>query len=300
MKEKRTLTRREFIKRSSLTAAGAAGSSLFLASPQPVRSETAQTPVILIRDKAVLDDSGKPSYEAIARMMDAAVTTLVDEKEPIKAWQKIVKPEDRVGIKSNVWDYLPTPGELEQAIKKRLIDAGVGEENIKIQDRGLFKDEFFLNATALINTRPLRSHHWSGVGSLIKNYITFVPKPYEYHGDSCADLAALWKLPAVSGKTRLNILVMLTPLFHGVGPHHFNPRYIWNYYGLLVGFDPVALDAVGVRIFQNKRRAFFGEDRPLLPPPKHIFLADTRHHLGTADMDRIKLIKLGYGEDILI
>jgi hypothetical protein len=157
-----------------------------------------------------------------------------------------------------------------------------------------------MNATALINARPMRTHHWSGVGSLIKNYIQFVKKPHEFHPDSCADLATIWKLPLVKGKTRLNILVLFTPLFHGIGPHHFSTKYTWAYKGILLGLDPVAVDSVGVRILMAKRREFFKEERPLNPPPKHIFLADTRHHLGTADPGKIDLIKLGWKEHILL
>jgi hypothetical protein len=60
-------------------------------------------------------------------------------------------------------------------------------------------------ATALINARPMRSHHWAGVGSLIKNYIMFIPEPISIHPDSCADLASIWDLPVVKGKTRLKV-----------------------------------------------------------------------------------------------
>ena len=128
----------------------------------------------------------------------------------------------------------------------------------------------------------------------------FVKKPYKYHPDSCADLAKIWKLPIIEGKTRLNILVLLTPLFHGIGPHHFSPQYTWTYKGLLLGFDPVAVDTMGVRILMAKRREYFKEDRPLNPLPKHIFLADTRHHLGAADIEKINLIKLGWKENLLL
>lgn len=93
---------------------------------------------------------------------------------------------------------------------------------------------------------------------------------------------------------------MLTPQFHSVGPHNFNPKYVWQYKGLLVGFDPVAVDATGLRIIEARRRDFFGEDRPLSPPAKHILLADTRWLLGTADPRNIDLIKLGYTEASLI
>ena len=146
----------------------------------------------------------------------------------------------------------------------------------------------------------MRFHHWSGVGSLIKNYIMFVPDPDNYHDNACARLATIWDNPLVKGKTRLNVLVMLTPQFHGVGPHSFNPRYVWPYYGLMVGVDPVAVDAAGLRIIQAKRNDFFGEDKPLSPPATHIALADTRYHLGTADQNKIELIKIGYEKDIFI
>lgn len=128
----------------------------------------------------------------------------------------------------------------------------------------------------------------------------FVNNPWAYHGDSCADLAKIWKEQGLDKKTRLNVLVMLTPLFHGIGPHHFNRNYIWQYNGLLVGFDPVAVDSIGVQILQAKRKDFFGEDRPLNPPAKHITLAETRHHLGIANPDNIEVIKMGWEKDILV
>lgn len=100
--------------------------------------------------------------------------------------------------------------------------------------------------------------------------------------------------------TRLNILVMITPLFHGVGPHHFNEKYTWRYNGLILGFDPVAVDATGLRIIEAHREEYFGEERPISPSPHHIQLADTKHNLGNADPDKIDLVKLGWKEGILV
>jgi hypothetical protein len=297
MKHK-VLTRREFLK--GTTSAAFAG-ALYLSFPEKLFPKVEKRArVVLVRNKDVLDKFGKPKEIVVQHMLDEAVTTLLNEKDPILAWKKIVKSTDIVGIKSNVWRFLPTPRELEIAIKRRVIETGVPEMNIGIRDRGLLEDSIFLNATSLINVRPLRTHNWSGVGSLIKNYIMFVKRPSRYHHDSCADLASIWKLPLVHGKTRLNILVLFTPLFHGIGPHHFNPKYTWAYKGLLVGFDPVAVDSVGVQILLAKRKDFFGEFRPLNPPPKHIFMADSRHQLGTADPEKIDLIKIGWKDSILI
>lgn len=294
------ITRRKFIRDASMTALG---SSLFMGAPSVVSSKEKEgkvTTVVLIRNKDVLDKDGKINYSVIMEMMDSAIVQLTGKGTPLDAWKTLIKPNDIVGIKTNIWQHLSTPHELELVLKKSVMEVGVLEKNIGIRDRGLWKDELFKKATALINVRPMRSHNWSGVGSLIKNYISFDPKPWTYHNDSCADLAKLWQLPLVKGKTRLNVLVMLTPQFHGVGPHAFNPKYIWKYYGLLVGTDPVAVDSLGVRIIQNKRKEYFKENRPLNPPPKHILLADTRHHLGTADPGKINLVKIGYKQELLI
>ena len=297
--EKNGLTRRDFLKATSTAAVAGA---LFMGDPRDVFGRVAEkkTRVVLVRDKDVLDETGNINPDVLERMLDTAVTELLKERDPAKAWKRLVKPEDVVGIKTNQWGHLPTPKALERAIEKRVIGAGVSQENISIRDQGLLDDEIFVKSTALINVRPLRTHHWSGVGSLIKNYIMFSRTPWSYHDDSCADLAKLWSLPEVAGKTRLNILVVLTPLFHGVGPHHFNPEYTWLYGGLLVGIDPVAVDSTGVRILLAKRREYFGEDRPLNPPPKSIYMADTRHHLGTADPEKIELLRLGWEEGSLV
>jgi hypothetical protein len=294
---KKVITRRNFLRVAAMTPfAGAMASSLKAGGkPSPDKAK-----VVLVRDRNALISFNNPHPEVIRKMLDEAVTTLLGEKDPVDAWKKLIKPSDIVGIKSNVWRYIPTGRVIEQAIKRRVMDAGVPDGRIDISDRGVRRSRVFQEATALINVRPARTHHWSGLGTCLKNYVTFVSDIPDYHPDSCADLARLWFLPQTKGKTRLNILIMLHPLFHGIGPHHFSRQYTWEYNGILVGKDPVAVDATGLRIMQAKRREFFGRERHLAVPAKHIFLADTRHGLGVSDPDRIDLIKLGYKEGILI
>jgi len=296
--KKKCITRRDFLRDG---ATFAVASSLMLQLPEKVfAQEEKKSRVVLIRHPDVLGKNKLPREDIIGEMLTQAVTTLMDTSHAEQAWKKLIRPTDIVGIKSNVWHYLATPPALERAISQGLKTTGVSEKNIGIDDRGVLSNSIFQKATALINVRPLRTHHWSGVGTLLKNYIMFVKNPSAYHGDTCADLAKIWNLPVVRGKTRLNILVLLTPLFHSVGPHSFNPQYTWPYQGLLVGLDPVAVDSTGVRILIAKRRDYFQEDRPLNPPAKHVFLADTRHHLGVADPAKIELIKLGWQEDSFI
>ncbi len=228
------------------------------------------------------------------------MAALTGNEDPLAGWKSLFGPSDTVGIKSNVWRFLATPAELEDAMRARLIDAGVPAARIAVDDRGVLQNPIFADATALINVRPMRTHHWAGVGSLLKNYIMFSPRPDSWHGDSCADLAGLWDLPIVKGKTRLNVLVMLTPLFHSKGPHDFAPEYTWRYGGLLVGTDPVATDATGLRILEARRREHFGTDLPFATSPKHVQVAETKFGLGVADPARIDLIRIGWTEGRLV
>ena len=293
-----SITRRDFLKVAS--AAPLAGAFIpALKAGTPAAPEE-KVRVVLVRDPSPLGSGGAPPADVVQKMLDDAVCTLLGEKDAVRAWKAIIRPEDVVGIKTNAWRYIPTTVEVEQAIKRRVMDAGVAEDNIGIDDRGVLRNPVFQRATALVNARPFRTHHWSGVGGLIKNYIMFVPSPPAYHGDTCADLATLWNLPMVKGKTRLNVLVMFTPLFHGVGPHHYSKEYTWEYKGLIVSRDPVAADVTGLRILQARRREYFGDDRPFQMTPHHVFLADTRHHLGVSDINRIELVKLGWQEGALI
>ena len=296
MINKKDLSRREFVSRAT-TIAG----SFYLGLPwTDVKGDTKKSRVILIRDEKILDHLLRPDSSRLEKMLDTAVSELLDENDHRKAWGQLIQSEDIVGIKTNQWNRLATPPALEAILKNKVLQCGVKEKNISIDDRGIRSNSVFQRSTALINVRPMRTHAWSGLGSLIKNYIMFVDSPSAYHGDSCADLATIWKLPVTKGKTRLNILVMLTPLFHGIGPHHYNPEYVWPYNGLIVGIDPVAVDATGMRIIQAKREEFFKEIRPINPPPKHILVAETRHQLGVADAGKIDLVRLGWEKDSLI
>jgi hypothetical protein len=288
------LTRRDFLRGTTVAVLG---SSLGFSQDTTVAKKTR---VVLIRHRDVLDENQKINPEILQIMLDEGVMKLLGESDPVKAFQKLVKPGETVGIKTNVWSYLPTPPELETALKRRLIDAGVAPDRIGLDDHTVRTNPLFVQATSLINAAPLRTHYLAGVCGCIKNYIMFAESQPAYHPDSCADLGSLFKLPQVQGKTRLNVLCVLTPQFHGRGPHNFNRRYVWSYKGLIVALDPVAVDAVGLRLIMAKRREVLGKAQELPPVPKHIQLADTRHGIGTSDMNAIEFIKLGWAEDILI
>jgi len=292
------VNRREFFKiGSGAAAAGVLGRS---ASAGEARPAAPVSRVVLVREQGVIGDDDSLDGELLHDMLNRAVATLFEEPTATAGWRHVVSPTDVVGIKTNVWSNLRTPPELEQAIRAEVIKVGVESKNVAIDDRGVLENPVFEKATALINTRPMRTHNWSGLGTCLKNMIMFVPRPPEYHGDSCAPLGALWKLPQIEGKVKLNILVMLTPQFHGVGPHSFSKEYVWPYRGLIVGVDPVAVDATGARIIQARRDLYFGEPTPISPPAHHIEIAGSRYGLGVSDPDAIDLVRLGWRDEALI
>lgn len=289
------VTRRDFIRGATLAVLGAA-----VGFSQESLTPIKKSRVILIRHPEALDENSQFNEQVIQQMLDEAVMKLLDQNDPVAAFRQLIKPDDIVGIKSNVWSYLPTPPQVEKAVKTRLIDAGVKEEHIAIDDHNVRTNPIFVKSTALINARPLRTHYLAGVSGCIKNYIMFGESQPSYHPNNCAELGSLFHLPQVKGKTRLNVLCALTPQFHGRGPHHFSRRYVWNYKGLIVGQDPVAVDTIGLKLIMAKRRQEFGPAQELPPVPKHIQIADTKYGLGTSDINRIELIKLGWSEEAMI
>ena len=290
-------TRRDFIRSSTgLAVAGVVGSG----HAGPTEEHQVRSRVVLVRDRRVVADDGTIDGEVLHGMLNRGLVALLESEDSATAWTKLFGSEDVVGIKSNVWSRLPTPPALETAIRSELEAAGVPSAKISVEDRGVRRDPVMTGATALINVRPMRTHHWSGLGTCIKNVITFVPRPSDYHADACASLGALWQLPEIKDKVRLNVLVMLTPQFHSVGPHSFSEKFVWTYGGLLLGTEPAPVDAVGSWIIEAKREQFFGKPKPIAPPPHHIQIAGDRYGLGATSREGIELIRLGWNDGALI
>jgi hypothetical protein len=295
-KERHVYTRRDFLRHTAATAAATVLATHIVAEGKPESERRSR--VVLMRHPDALDRDHKPNAKIIQAMLDEGVKTLLGIEDTVEAWRQLIEPTDLVGIKSNVWAYLPTPQEVEDAIYRRIVGLGLRENRIRIDDRGARKS--LSDCTRLINVRPLRTHHWSGIGGCLKNYIMFVPLPFRYHSNACAKLGYIWTLPAVKDKTRLNVLVALRPLFHGRGPHHYSPKYLWDYKGILISSDPVAVDSVAVRLLSAKRRDYFGEDTPFPKLTHHVAYADVRYNVGVSDPKRIDLIKVGWMEGVLI
>lgn len=257
---------------------------------EPKQSQ--ESMVVIIRDEKALNEKKEADIEVLRQMLDQAIIKVSGEKKAENGWRILFNQKDFVGIKYTHcgWMRVHTHLELVEAVKGRLKDIGIGEDSIVAKDQGLP----FEKCTALINMPSIKAHPLTGIAVSLKNYINFNRgKESTYHHGGSANLGEIWKMPGVQGKTRMVIVDALTPYF-GPGPQ-IDPRYYWDFRGIVVGKDPVAVDTVCLKMVQERRNAFKGESWPLSPPPISIEEADKKYELGTSDPEKIIVIRLGWG-----
>jgi hypothetical protein len=292
MKKKVVVTRRDFIRGTVGAALGATllGSAWLEGSDQG----SGRSSVVIVRDQNVMDASMKVDKQVVARMLEQTLVKVTGKVDAKAAWLSLVKPTDLIGLVPTPF-LNPTHDEVIDAVRDSLVAAGIPADRI-IHAQGRSVD--LVPITALISMPGLKAHWLTGIGTVIKNYILYSGAPRNYHYQDSAKLGEIWNLPQVKGKTRLVLVDALHPLCDK-GPQP-DPRYKWAYNGLIAGMDPVAVDAVGLKIITAKREALRGEPWPLSPPPICIEAADKVYKLGTCDLGKIDIHTIGWKQDLLI
>ncbi len=292
MSERRVVSRRDFMRG---TAGAAVGISLFGVD---LAGAVAQGPrsakVIIVRDRRALDERHDVNAAVLREMLEETVRRVTGHASPRDAWRSLVAPQDTVGLVPTP-HLNPTHQELVTAVRVALADAGVPGERVRLAQGGPEKAEA---CTALISLPALKAHWLTGIGTVLKNYITFSGHPSRYHEENNDRLGEIWGLPHVRGKTRLVLVDALRPLCDK-GPQP-DPRYLWDFKGLVAGTDPVAVEAVCLKIITAKRQALRGEPWPLSPPPLCVAMADRRYGLGTCNLEEITIERIGWREEALI
>jgi len=291
MTEFRHLTRRDFMRDGAL---GALALGAGIALPRHASAADAKSLVAIVRDERVQSDQNTVDPAALKKMLDETVKIATGESTGAAGWKKLVKPDDVVGLVST--NHLnKTHPEVVEAVREALLAAGVPADNVRAVQGKTAEAE---TCTALIALPALKAHWFTGIGTVLKNYITFSGKASTYHNAGSVNLGEIWLLPVVKGKTRLVIVDALRPLF-AQGPQ-VNPQYLWNYNGLIAGADPIAVETLALRIIQAKRHAFRNEPWELTPPPLCVAAADEKFHLGTSDPAKIDIKTAGWEKDLLV
>ncbi|MFW6140519.1 MAG: DUF362 domain-containing protein [Acidobacteriota bacterium] len=286
------VTRRDFIRG---TVGAALGFSLM--GPAWLKGTLGnmnRSSVVIVRDKNAMDTDLKADKNILKKMLEQTLFSVTGEDSMNEAWLKLVSPEDVIGLVPTPL-MNPTHDELIEVVKESLVSAGVPEDNIRnAQGRSVNLKPI----TALISIPGLKAHWLTGIGTVIKNYILYSGAPRNYHYQDSTKLGEIWQLPEVKGKTRLILVDALHPVCDK-GPQ-VDPRYRWAYNGLIAGIDPVAVDAVCLKIILAKRQELRGEPWPLSPPPICIEAADKVYKLGTSDLNNIDIKSIGWDQDLLI
>ena len=290
--EKHIITRRDFVRGTVGATLGVAAMGGSLEASRVAPPPTSH--VVLVREQWVLDEQHAVNPGILRIMLRNVLMKVTGKPDMNSAWRSLVKTDDVVGLVAT--DHLnKTHSELIELVQSSLMEAGVPQSNIRNAQGGPEKAR---SCTALIALPALKAHWLTGIGTVLKNYITLSGNPSSYHAANNANLGEIWNMPHVKGKTRLVLVDALRPLCDK-GPQP-DPRYLWDYKGLIAGTDPVAVEAVSLQVILQKRHALRGEPWPLSPPPLCVEMADTKYGLGTCRLERIQLDRIGWTADVLV
>ena len=286
------ITRRDFLKGT----VGVAGLALY-GAPVLGAANEAKGPksiVAIARSAQALTSDLQVNTSVATEILRTSVAQAAGTATAEEAWKKLFQPSDIVGIVTSK-AVNPTHMELVDLIKAELKSAGVPEANFRMPGRDA---QTVKECTALIALPALKAHWLTGIGTVLKLYIMYSGKASSYHNEDSAKLGEIWNLDFIKGKTKLVLIDALRPTCDK-GPQ-VDPRYQWVYGGIIASTDPVASDAVGLKIIQTKRDEIKGEPWPLSPPPVCVEAADKQYGLGTSDLAKIEIKKSGWSEGWLV
>lgn len=282
--------------------------------------------VVYARHTGVWDGDAL-SVEVINQMLDASITNLTGLNDATEAWAALFRTDERIAIKVNTirnssyWTHLS----LVDAVTEKLQVIGIAPEQIVIFDRftselenagfqinqngagvrcygqdgnytsgytimeqNIGLSSILLECDALINIPLLKQHSITGVSFGMKNHYGTFDQPGRFHGQRAATaIPQLNGLEPIKDRTRL----IIGDVFDVVqsGWYHSAPGD-----AILMSFDPVAHDAVGLQIYIDTMTAA-GNDRAVAAATR---LADgwllngTEMGLGTNNFDNIDVVEV--------
>lgn len=350
--ETREISRRELITKGAKIAGGIAAASYLISDAlnasadvkwadekEKPKTEEAQNDqkgvkqsgkarIVQVQDTKSVDSSGEGRDGPVNNMVMKGIIQLTGETDKARAWRKIARNGQRVGIKVNciAGRGLSTQVPVVMAIVDGLKLAGVLERDILIWDRsdgelnragytiqkgvgslrcygtpGYESQMNDINGTkfklskilteeidVLINVPIMKDHGSSGVTLSMKNHYGSHNNPGDHHGNNCDPHIANINSHQVIRQKTKLIVVDALRAQCNGGPSD-KARWKWNPGIILMGFDPVAIDRIGGDII-DQRRAETGVN-PLGNSHSHIVTA-SKLGLGVEDRKMIDIQKI--------
>lgn len=277
--------------------------------------------VVAVRHAEACSGPDDIAADVVKQMLDAAIVGLTGIEDAQGAWRTLFDPTERIAIKVNTIGRYTTTVPLAYAVAEKLQAIGVVAENIVIFDRRTDElqragytinedgpgvrcqatrdyreprevagttqqlSDILLDCDALINLPLLKQHGFSGVSFAMKNHYGSINRPSSIHFDHCAPgIAGLNALPEIRDRTRLIIGDALR-----ICPFNWDQAVVGN--TLLMSFDPVAHDYVGMQILTSWLSANGGNPAGVTGQAEHLATAAALG-LGTDDPAHIDLREL--------
>lgn len=250
------------------------------AQPWWVEEFPGRSLVVDIRSGAAVQ-AGRVDRGVLGRMLDQGVAALADTGLATQAWRRILGRAERIALKFNAVgaEVVRTNDVLADAILSSLESAGYSSRSVCVveameQDRpGALRTvrtgwgppivldgqeeplaAWLHDADALISVGTLKTHPIAGISGCMKNVShAVVRRPARYHRNGCSPyVGVIVGSQPVRSRLKLNILSALRVVLDK-GPDA-EPGDVHDYGALLLGFDPVAVDAIGLDILAGERR----------------------------------------------
>lgn len=270
--------------------AATAGRELFARTPPETATQPAprtarpeRSLVVQARSENIVEGRVVQKH-MLKEMLDWCLTSLTWTSTPGEAWRRLLRPDDVIGLKFNRSGAagLGTTPAFAEALIHSLADAGWAPQNIvpievpetvysstgtthpstdwddEEVDFGSGRDRLsgvLRQITALINVPFLKTHNITGMTGCLKNLShALVKHPARFHDNSCCPyIGDIVALPQIRDKLKLNIVNALRLVFDG-GPEAHDDL-TWESGVVLAGFDPVAVDTVGLELLNRTRKS---------------------------------------------
>jgi hypothetical protein len=275
-------------------------------------------------------DGGNLSPAALRQMLDASITRLTGLNGARQAWAALFSPGERIAVKVNtfrnslIWTHVP----LVVAVTDSLQEAGIPAENIFLFDyftselekagfttrrdgtgvRSFGTDSDYVSgfdaadtpvqlsrilaeSDALINIPVLKSHMITGITFAMKNHFGSIQSPESLHYPAGRKMAGLNALPPIKDHTRLVIGDMLEAnLRYSDSFPYWKADYTGN--SILMSFDPVAHDTVGLQTLSKLLTDDGGDPAPLIGMATPCLESGSALGLGTNDPKNMELVEI--------
>ena len=277
------VSRRDFLRQTAVSAGAvslaAGGIDQVFAQSSPPAPESPL--VVQVRSDQIVTGRGIHE-ELLADLLEILLKNLTGRENPAEAWRSILKADDVVGLKFNRSgaNGLATTDSMLRVLVKSLGQAGFDSSRIvavevspaaleetatqapvstwsaKEYEFGSGKDRLAAwldQVTAIINVPFLKTHNIAGMTCCLKNLShALVKHPAQYHGNGCSPyIGDIVALPPIRRKLRLHLVNALRTVFDQ-GPEALED-FIWDAGILLGGFDPVAVDIIGLQLLDQTR-----------------------------------------------